>query len=317
MNPTLVALGVGVLVVGTGVILALLQMSRTEKRMERVVAVAAPYRRAVVHSDGPTFAQKWQDAKDWLKGHLASIFKIDLDRAGDYPLRWWMVLILAAPLARLIAGLLGELVGQVAIMATPVIWLMLCRAAFTNFDNRRRDQLYRQFPDALGMIVRAVRVGIPVTEALRAVATESPQPTAKEFGRAADQISIGIAVPEALASMATHSGMPEYRFFATALALQSQTGGGLAETLDNLADVIRKRVALRTRANALSSEAKASAGILIALPFIAGTALAVVNPSYASLLFADGGGRQVLAVAAILLSCGVVVMRGIIKKSLS
>ncbi len=108
------------------------------------------------------------------------------------------------------------------------------------------------------MIVRSVRVGIPVTEGIRTVAREAPRPTAQEFSLLADQIRIGMPIEEALRELATRNQLPEYRFFATALALQNQTGGGLAETLENLGDVIRKRVALKGRAHALASEARTS-----------------------------------------------------------
>jgi tight adherence protein B len=111
--------------------------------------------------------------------------------------------------------------------------------------------------------------------------------------------------------------VPEYRFFATALALQNQTGGGLSETLENLAEVIRKRVGLKARARALASEAKTSAGILAALPFLTGAVLAVVNFDYVSLLFNDPGGQQVLTVALIMLGVGIMVMRSIIRRSLA
>lgn len=166
------------------------------------------------------------------------------------------------------------------------------------------------------MIVRSVRVGIPVSEAIRTVSREGPEPTAIEFGRLSDQVAIGVALEDALRDVAVRSGLPEYRFFATALALQAQTGGALTEILENLADVIRKRVATRARAHALASEAKTSSYILAALPVVTGLAIGVLNPKYMSLLFTDPMGNKVFAAAIGMLGLGMGVMRLTISRSL-
>ncbi len=118
--------------------------------------------------------------------------------------------------------------------------------------------LFQQFPDALAMIVRAVRVGLPIVEAIRVVARENAEPTAREFAGLVAQTTIGVPLDDALREMAERNRLPEYRFFATALSLQSQTGGGLTETLENLADTIRKRVAAKLRGHALAAEARMS-----------------------------------------------------------
>ena len=167
------------------------------------------------------------------------------------------------------------------------------------------------------MIVRAVRVGIPVTEALRAVAMDAAPPTSVEFGRLHDQVGVGTPLEDGLRELSTRNRLPEYRFFATALALQSQTGGGLTETLENLAEVIRKRIGLQARGYALAAEARTSAGVLTALPIFAGLALAVLNPDYISPLFAPGSGQTLLGVTVAWLGTGIYVMRLLIRRSLS
>jgi tight adherence protein B len=116
--------------------------------------------------------------------------------------------------------------------------------------------------------------------------------------------------------MAQRTGLPEYQFFATALSLQAQTGGGLTETLENLADVIRKRVALRSKAYALASEARASSMVLAALPFVSGLGLAVLSPDYVGVLVFEENGRNLLGIAALSLATGVLSMRIIIRTSL-
>lgn len=116
--------------------------------------------------------------------------------------------------------------------------------------------------------------------------------------------------------MARRAGLPEYRFFATALSLQNQTGGALSETLENLADVIRKRAALKAKGHAMTSEAKATAGILAALPVIMGLILWALSPDYIALLFNDPLGRNLFGIAVVSLITGLLVIRTIIKKSL-
>src|SRR5262249_35672272 len=113
------------------------------------------------------------------------------------------------------------------------------------------------------------------------------------------------------------NNLPEYRFFATTLALQSQTGGQLSEALEGLADVMRRRVALKARGLALAAEAKTSIIILASLPFVAGGALAVLNPQYIGRLFVDPDCEKLLIAAIGLLACGLLVMRGMIAKALS
>jgi tight adherence protein B len=193
----------------------------------------------------------------------------------------------------------------------------LSRATFKRSEQRRLNALYEQFPDALQMIVRAVRVGVPLGEGIRTVAHEAAAPTRPEFAILHDQVSIGVTLEDALREMAARNNLPEYRFFAAALALQSQTGGGLTEALDGLADVMRRRLALKHRGLALAAEAKTSIIILSSLPFVSGGALAVMNPSYVGRLFFEPGCQKILIVAVAMLTGGLLVMRGMIAKALS
>ncbi|WP_419898747.1 type II secretion system F family protein [Roseomonas sp. USHLN139] len=228
----------------------------------------------------------------------------------------WRPLLPALPAAALLCWLAAPLLGGAAWLAWPALALLGIRLLARRAEAQRRRLLYVQFPDALGMIVRAVRVGVPVTEALRVVAREALAPTAQEFTRLADLVAIGQPLDQALAAMARQSGLPEYRFFAVALVLQSQTGGSLNETLENLADVIRRRVALRARARALATEARTSAIVLGCLPLLAAGGLYLVSPGYILLLVEHPTGHTILASAAGLLLCGILVMRGMLRKAL-
>lgn len=271
---------------------------------------------------GPTrpLAGPRRKAKGDGSRHVETLLRIagySPDRRAQYPLAWWAVVLIAVAAARGVSALGQIVLGPFALLLMPLeIWFM-ARGYWRFYDNRRRAKLYEQLPDALGSIVRTVRVGIPVVEALRAVAINAPEPTAEEFRQLTSQVQIGTALEKTLTDIAGRSGVAEYRFFATAIALQAQTGGGLTETLEILADVIRKRIALRKRGYALAAEARTSAGLLAALPFITGAMLAVVNPSYIVLLFTDVTGQKVLLAAIALLTIGFGTMKLMIKKSLS
>jgi tight adherence protein B len=201
--------------------------------------------------------------------------------------------------------------------ALPFAALLICRWFYGWCEDRLITKLYNQFPDALAMIVRAVRVGLPVIEAIRVAARENPQPTAREFESLVARTAIGVPLDEALREMAERNRLPEYRFFATALSLQSQTGGGLTETLEGLADTIRKRVAAKLRGHALAAEARMSSYILGALPLITGALLTVMNPSYMQVLVTDPTGQKLLLIGAGLLGMGALSMRMLIRASLT
>ncbi len=180
--------------------------------------------------------------------------------------------------------------------------------------SRQRFTLLDQMPDALGLLVRAARTGMPIAEGVTVVATESPQPTASEFLYASDAVSVGTPLEDALEKMAQRTGMAEYRFFVTAVTLQRETGGNLGETLDNLANTVRARKALRLKAKALTSEARSSIYVLVALPFVALGALTFLNPDYTSQLIDTQTGRSLLGAAGLLLTVGIVSMQMLMRR---
>ena len=247
----------------------------------------------------------------------AHIFGFEADRPDQYPVKWWMVLLGVLVVARLIAGVVVGIMGNGGWFALPAIWVMMSRTVFGMMANRRQQKLYNQFPDCLAMIVRSVRAGVPLTEAIRIVAKESPEPSSDEFTRVAGDLAIGTPISDALKSMADRNAITEFRFFATALTLQSQTGGRLGETLDNLAGIVRKRMALKARGRALASEARTTALILGCLPLLACGALYLLNPTYVNILFVDPTGQLILAAAGTMLGIGAFIMRAIIEKALA
>jgi tight adherence protein B len=152
---------------------------------------------------------------------------------------------------------------------------------------RRINKFNVNFPDAIELMVRGLRSGLPITETLGVVASEIPGPVGIEFRMVADKMKIGKTMEAALQDTADRLGTAEFQFFVITLAIQRETGGNLAETLSNLADVLRKRAQMKLKIRAMSSESKASAYIVGSLPFVVFGLVSMVNPHYMSGFFTD------------------------------
>ncbi|MEM8917873.1 MAG: type II secretion system F family protein [Pseudomonadota bacterium] len=146
--------------------------------------------------------------------------------------------------------------------------------------SRRVSRFTANFPDAIELLVRGLRSGLPVTETIGVVAKEIEGPVGEEFQKVVDRIKIGNTMEDALQESAKRLDTPEFKFFCITIAIQRETGGNLAETLSNLADVLRKRGQMKLKIKAMSSESKASAYIVGSLPFIVFGLVWSVNPNY-------------------------------------
>jgi tight adherence protein B len=155
------------------------------------------------------------------------------------------------------------------------------------FIKKRLNNFNSKFPDAIELLVRGLRSGLPVTETLGVVAHEIPGTVGSEFKSVTERIRIGRTMEEALQETADRLGTAEFQFFVITLAIQRETGGNLAETLSNLADVLRKRAQMKLKIKAMSSESKASAYIVGALPFIVFGMIWFLNPRYLEPFFTD------------------------------
>jgi tight adherence protein B len=177
---------------------------------------------------------------------------------------------------------------------------------------RRVNRFTLLFADAVDVIVRGVRSGLPVGECLNIIAAESPQPVAGVFQEIVDAMRLGMNIEQAL--LRAQEAMPtaEIRFFSIVLSIQSQTGGNLAETLSNLSSVLRARKKMRDKVDALSSEARTSAMIIGSLPFLITLVLTFVNFKYINLLFTDDLGHILIAGSLIWMSLGVFIMKQMI-----
>jgi len=152
---------------------------------------------------------------------------------------------------------------------------------------RRINKFNSNFPDAIELMVRGLRSGLPITETLGIVGGEITGPVGVEFRAVSDKMKIGRTMEAALQETADRLGTPEFQFFVITLAIQRETGGNLAETLSNLADVLRKRAQMKLKIRAMSSESKASAYIIGALPFTVFGLVWMINPRYMGGFFTD------------------------------
>ena len=177
---------------------------------------------------------------------------------------------------------------------------------------RRIKKFVAAFPDAMDIIVRGIKSGLPVNDSLRVIGAEAPEPLAGEFKRMVENTGMGVSVDQAVERMYERMPAQEVRFFGIVLGIQQKTGGNLAEALANLSTVIRARKLMREKIKALSGEAVASAFIIGALPPGVMIIISMLSPDYMSPLFTDPRGRIILGGGALLMGLGIFVMRRMI-----
>ncbi|OHV66899.1 pilus assembly protein [Mesorhizobium sp. LCM 4577] len=181
---------------------------------------------------------------------------------------------------------------------------------FVSFRRTRRVKAFlEEFPNALDIIVRAVKSGLPLNDAIRLIANESPEPVRSEFRRIVDSQQMGMSVPDAAMRMSETMPCSEAGFFGIVIQIQSQAGGNLSEALGNLSRVLRDRKKMKAKVQALSMEAKASAVIIGALPFVVAFLVYLSSPNYIMPLFTTNVGNLILGCSGVWMSIGILVMR--------
>lgn len=187
----------------------------------------------------------------------------------------------------------------------PLGWLMMKR-------KKRLNRFSQQLPEALELLGRSLRAGHSLAAGFGLVASEMHEPLAREFGRAFEEQNLGVSLDEALEEMTIRVPNLDLRFFATAVMLQRQTGGDLAEILDKIGHLIRERFKLSGQIQALTGEGRLSGVVLLALPPTLFATMLYLNYEYAMVLFRDEAGRKMLAVALVFQFIGALVIRKII-----
>ena len=222
--------------------------------------------------------------------------------------------------------IMSAALGVFALLAALVAGLPLLAAAGAGFAaalglprwivgflvKRRQKRFLNEFPNALDVMVRSIKSGLPLNDALRLIAADGQEPVKSEFRRVVESQQVGLSIPEACVRMMQTMPLSEVNFFAIVITIQSQAGGNLSEALGNLAKVLRERKKMKAKVQALSMEAKASAAIIGALPFIVALLVYLTSPQYMMILFTDPRGHMIMLFSGVWMSIGIFVMRNMI-----
>ena len=203
-------------------------------------------------------------------------------------------------------GLLAALGIGFAMGCGMPLWLL-------KFLKKRREAKFLQgFPDAVDIIVRGIKAGLPLLESMRIITSDAPEPLKSEFRAIIETQTIGIPLGEACGKLYERIPVPEANFFGIVIAIQQKAGGNLSEALGNLSRVLRDRKKMKAKIQAMSMEAKASASIIAALPFAVMMLVYITSPDYIELLWTHPMGRMMMVCCAVWMTLGVLVMRKMI-----
>jgi tight adherence protein B len=227
------------------------------------------------------------------------------------------VYVLASALSAVVGFTVARLVFDIPIM-TAGLFAIFCGLGLPHFYisgriAKRQTRFIDFFPEAIDLMVRGVKAGLPIGESMKTASEETPDPVGEELKRVVDAVRIGRKLDDVLWEASNRLDLQEFKFFTIALSIQTETGGNLAETLSNLSEVLRGRRQLKRKVKALSSEAKASAYIIGSLPFIMTGLIYLVNAEYITGLFMDPRGRVMIGFGLGLIGAGVMVMYKMVK----
>lgn len=279
---------------------------RSSNQLQQETSVQSILRRSALQDAGGFFAQfagklsftpKVQSLLDQANVNW-SASKMLVNQVGVALAAMMILLILQYnPVVALLAG--------VSAIVLPLYWLKMRRT-------RRMKRLTAQLPDVFEMMAQALRAGHSLAGALEVVSDQLPDPVSTEFGRVFHEQNLGIRMEDAMLSMADRVDSLDVRFFVTAVLIQRQTGGDLAEVLDKIGGVIRERIELFGMVQGLTAEGRLSGWVLFALPFIVFGATLMLNPDYADVLLSEPSGKIMLLVAGGMQLMGLAMIRWIV-----
>ncbi len=308
-----VFVGVAALVIAVGFFFTGKQERRIEDRLELLAGMRNPQAEQAQESIVKE-SLLGEEKQSWLSRFLEDHLNLGLlmEQADvRMPVGQFALFILGAAVA---GGVCGGMLGKSlfwALLAAglaallPVLWLMYRR-------KKRLRAFSAQLPDALELIARALRAGQSLAAAIHLVGEEMPAPISQEFAMAYEEQNLGIPLEESLRNMTRRVPNLDLKFFATAVVLQRQTGGDLAEVLDKIGSLIRERFKIWGQIQALTGEGRMSGVVLLALPPVLLAVMYYLNPEYTSMLFYHPQGQKMLAGAIIMQLIGAVVIRKIV-----
>lgn len=207
-------------------------------------------------------------------------------------------------------------IGGAPLIVVPIAGLVgalgFPRWVLSFLRNRRQETFLRDFADAIDVMVRGLKAGLPVNEAMKVIATETPAPVGPEFMDVVEGQRLGISIGQGIERMFERMPLAEVNFLAIVMAIQAKTGGNLAEALGNLSNVLRDRKKMKMKIKAISQEAKASAAIIGSLPFLMCAAMAVLNPKHLNPLWETQTGNLIVVGSLLWMGTGVLIMRKMI-----
>jgi len=288
---------------------------RKDKRLEGVAGASRKLGGIEAQSSRrKSVADTLKEMEDRQKADRSITMGLRLERAGldRSPREFYIGSAITAVIFAAVALLLLDLPVMGAVVAAFLGGFGLPRWLLSRMTKRRQQKFLSQLANAIDVIVRGVKSGLPLNECLQVIARESPEPLSSEFRELVDQQRLGVALPEGLERMGNRLPLPEVRFLAIVIAIQQQAGGNLSEALSNLAGVLRDRQSLAMKVKALSAEAKASAIVLASLPPGVMFMVYVTTPEYMKPLFTTTVGHFMVAASAVWMTMGVLIMRKMI-----
>ncbi|MCJ2044005.1 type II secretion system F family protein [Methylobacterium sp. J-078] len=285
---------------------------RSAERRKAVSVVAAPGSRAAIVSRREQVAKSLKEVEAKRDGTKVTL-ELKIARAG---LSWSrnQFYLISAVLALVVGAGALVMTGSPIVAAGAVfaggfglpLWIL------TFLRKRRIAAFIKELPTAIDIITRGVRAGIPVGDCFRIISREAEEPIRSEFRLVVEAQTLGLSLGEALVKMYERVPVSDVNFFGIVISIQAKSGGNLSEALSNLSRVLRERKKMAGKIQAMSMEAKASGGIIAALPFVVATLTYLTSPDYISLLWRTDIGKLALVASAIWMSIGVFTMKKMI-----
>lgn len=325
IDPVLALLAIGAAIAFAVIVFLLVNpYTSGEKKTEKRINSVAQGARALRNSGGGVAEQASArkkavtDSLKDLEARQKSAEKVDmrtrLQRAGlSISMKTYWISSVLAGIASAIVALIAF---PTAPFAAPIIGFVgafgLPRWYVGRATKARQTKFLKEFANAIDVIVRGIKSGLPLNECLTIISRESPEPIASEIRVVVEEQRVGMPISECLERLMQRVPLPEVKFFAVVIAIQQKSGGNLSEALGNLSGVLRDRIRLQMKVKAMSAEAKASAGVLASLPPIVGLLVYLTSPAYISLLWTTKNGQFLLLLSAFWMFCGIMVMRQMI-----
>jgi tight adherence protein B len=329
LSPLAAQIGIAFLVVFSvgGLLAAALypRLTGADKSTKRLESIAETKRRAAADRIAQEEGRRKRSVEDTLKeleeAQKAKARKSQkptlTNRMRQAGLAWskrtYYMVCVGAALASFVVFLAIVGLGPIPAVGFALSAGVLLPHFYVNFKrNRRLKQFTMEFPNAVDVIVRGVKAGLPLVDCLKVIASEAQEPVRSEFQEIMEDQTLGMPLPDAVSRLPERIPLAEANFFAIVIAIQARSGGSLSEALSNLSKVLRDRKKMNAKIKAMSAEAKSSAGIIGSLPVIVAILVYFTSPDYILLLFTTTTGNIVLACCGIWMFMGIMVMRKMI-----